>query len=62
MGDHRPGCGAGSVVCELDVASLPRREKHPTIFRLLERLEIGETLPGIEFGPVVLGRRPIVRS
>jgi uncharacterized protein (DUF2249 family) len=43
-GSHRPGCAAVTGVRELDVCSLPRAQKHPTIFRLLEELSLGETL------------------
>lgn len=32
------------MVREIDVPSLPRGEKHPTIFRLLEQLAIGDVL------------------
>lgn len=41
---HRPGCAAAPLVRELDVPSIPRGEKHPVIFRLLDELAIGETL------------------
>jgi len=41
---HRPGCEREQAVRELDVPSLPRGEKHPAIFRLLDELAIGETL------------------
>ncbi len=32
------------MVRELNVPSLPRREKHPTIFRMLDELEVGDVL------------------
>lgn len=32
------------MIRELDVPALPRREKHPTIFRLLEELAVGDVL------------------
>ena len=32
------------MIRELDVPSLPRGEKHPAIFRLLEQLEVGDVL------------------
>jgi uncharacterized protein (DUF2249 family) len=40
---HRSGCSR-ALVGELDVPALPRGEKHPTIFRLLDRLAVGESV------------------